>query len=63
MAATEAHHLMRSPAILVFLALSSVFPLVALEAGQEDSLVRYKVLVGAGCVVLAVGTAGLAILS
>jgi len=54
---------MRSPAILVFLALSSVFPLVALEAGQEDSLVRYKVLVGAGCVVLAVGTAGLAILS
>ena len=43
---------MRSPPILVSLALS--LPLVALEAGQEDSLVRYKVLVGAGCVVLAV---------
>ncbi|HEX7276877.1 MAG TPA: hypothetical protein VF244_05835 [Acidimicrobiales bacterium] len=54
LARVEAYHLLRSPAVLISLALT--MPLLALGPGSDDSFVRYKVLAGAGCAVLAVGT-------
>lgn len=45
--------MLRSPVVAASMVLS--LPLLAIEPGTDDSFVRFKLLVGAGCVMLAVG--------
>lgn len=53
LARVESARLLRSPVVLASVALSA--PLLALGPGTDDAFVRYKLLAGAGCLVVAVG--------
>lgn len=50
----EAGRLLRAPAVLASLLLS--LPLLAFGPGTAEFFVRYKLLTGSGCVILAIGT-------
>lgn len=61
LARVEANRLLRAPPVLASLALS--LALLAVDPGSDDYFVRFKLLAGAGCVILAVGVGVAAVMA